>query len=65
VHITSLSKENYQIELSASELDVLINCLKEAIKRIEDFEFQTRVGVTKEHVKTLLEIMLDGRHKRS
>lgn len=33
------------IELSQDELLVVINCLNEAVSFIEDWEFETRIGV--------------------
>ncbi|PAX08183.1 hypothetical protein [Sphingomonas lenta] len=48
---------NDALEFSADELNMLNNCLNELCNgvRIEDWEFQTRIGWTRAEVRELLD----------
>jgi len=51
-------KSNYDfqitIELNASELKMLIKSFKEVFRQIEEWEFQTRIGITIQEAKSIL-----------
>ena len=44
------------LKLSDPDVVALNNALLESLEHLEDWEFHTRMGVSKEHVRALLEI---------
>jgi hypothetical protein len=55
MHITRLPNGMFHMELSEIELGTIGNCLNEVCNGIDVTEFQTRIGVSREEVKALLQ----------
>lgn len=52
-----INKDKIILELSKDELGVLSNALNEVCNGIEVWEFGTRMGITIENARTILESM--------
>ena len=60
MNITKTPNSAFHIELSEEELGTIGNCLNEVCNGIEVFEFQTRIGVTREAVQELLRMIVQS-----
>ncbi len=48
-------KDNIILNLNNSELSVLKNSINEVFKQIDEWEFETRIGISIQEMKTILE----------
>jgi hypothetical protein len=53
--IMNQESEAVLVRLSFDEISALNNALNESLEHLEEWEFQTRMGVTQAQVRTLLE----------
>ncbi len=58
MQIQRLSEGSFRIDLSPDELSTIGNCLNEVANGIEIFEFQTRIGVERDEVQKLLDLIV-------
>lgn len=54
MQIVSRNTENIVLQLSTEEAALLVNALNESLESIEDWEFDIRMGASKEQVEKLL-----------
>lgn len=47
-------KAGVQIQLMSDEIVAITNALNESLEHLEEWEFETRMGVTRAEMKTLL-----------
>jgi len=52
------SKTKISIDLSAFEICILKHVFEEVFKQIEDWEFQTRIGISKEEAQKIKTIII-------
>ena len=52
--IVSIATDRAVISLSAKDIELVIACMRETIECVDDFEFQTRVGFSKEYCKLMI-----------
>ena len=56
--ISARGSDCFEILLSKEDLGTVGNCLNEVCNGIEVFEFQTRIGVSREQVSKLLDTIV-------
>jgi hypothetical protein len=54
MQISGTDTDGFVVQLTRTELDIVTNCLNEVANGIDVFEFETRIGATKEDVRQLL-----------
>ena len=59
MHLLKNKSDSIYLNIPLDELITIQNALNEICHGIEVFEFQTRIGVTKEEVKILMEKILE------
>jgi hypothetical protein len=52
--------ESVVISCSRDEVSTLLNCMNEALEAIQDWEFQTRLGVGRGDVRLMMGILDDA-----
>ena len=57
MRVDRLADDKFRLDVSREELGTLGNCLNEVCNGIELSEFQTRVGVSREEVQVLLQML--------
>jgi len=55
--IDKVGENQFRLDLSSDELISISNCLNETIEAIDEFEFQTRVGVDLDNISSLIKLM--------
>jgi hypothetical protein len=55
--IDKVGENQFRLDLSSDELISISNCLNETIEAIDEFEFQTRIGVDLDNISSLLKSM--------
>ena len=53
------NEENLILQLNEFELNILVNSFNEVCRQIEDWEFQTRIGVTRQEVKSTINKLIN------
>lgn len=58
MRIVSVADDLFEISVTDTELSILANCLNEVCHGISVFEFETRLGATREDVSSMLDSLL-------
>jgi hypothetical protein len=53
VLLVSSNDGRHLLEFTTGELELLAGCVRETLEAIEEWEFETRVGATREATRTL------------
>jgi predicted DNA-binding protein len=54
MHVLEQTLDNVTLTLSKTEAETLCNALNESLENLDDWEFETRMGVPKDAVERLL-----------
>lgn len=53
-----ITKGSAILKVSQDEISIIINCMNETLEAVEDWEFQTRLGVSPDEVKKMIQFFL-------
>lgn len=54
MHVLEQTLDNVTLRISKTEAETLCNALNESLENLDDWEFETRMGVPKDAVERLL-----------
>ena len=52
--VAKISEENFRMTLKPSDARIFVNCMKETLAQLGDWEYQTRMGAKAEQIKTVI-----------
>lgn len=64
MEIIDQEKETVLVRLSFSEVVALNNALNESLEHLEEWEFETRMGVSRDQVRALLTVFHEVRDNK-
>ena len=57
-----VAQGEFVVAISRDELSLLANAITEALEAVEEWEFETRLGATRDHAKVLRTRLKELRH---
>jgi hypothetical protein len=53
MQLAEINDQTLTVHLTVDELGYLVNCMGEALQRVEDWEFETLIGTSRDEIRAL------------